>query len=121
MIRHVAEYGEVADRAVRNLLDVGLRRARGLLEDWVRRGLLAEMSAHERGAVVRLGPGPEVPPRSGWRGKAARGRAELVVLEGRVSLPGPAAVTLAVLAAITLAGLAAITLPELEAIILPRR
>lgn len=61
MVSHIEEYGEITNRTVQNLLDVSLTRARDLLQDWVRRGVLVKTSAHERGPRVTYGPGPAFP------------------------------------------------------------
>lgn len=61
MVLHVREYGEVTNRTIQNLLDVSLTRARDLLQDWVKRGVLVKTSAHERGPRVTYGPGAEFP------------------------------------------------------------
>lgn len=76
MTAHVAEYGEVTNRTVQNLLDVSLTRARDLLQDWVKRGLLVKTSTHERGPGVTYGPGVEFPrgSRAGTGRKARTAR-----------------------------------------------
>lgn len=70
MVSHVREYGEVTNRTIQNLLDVSLTRARDLLQDWVKRGVLVKTSAHERGPRVTYGPGPEF-PKAKLRGRRA--------------------------------------------------
>ncbi|MCK6526567.1 putative DNA binding domain-containing protein [Myxococcota bacterium] len=65
VIAHVVEYGRITNKTVQNLLDVSLQRARDLLSDWVRRGILVKTSAHERGPGVEYGPGPGFPGSGG--------------------------------------------------------
>jgi ATP-dependent DNA helicase RecG len=61
VIAHVAEYERVTNATVRNLLDVSVTRASGILRDMVDRGLLLKTSTQQRGKAVEYGPGPDFP------------------------------------------------------------
>jgi ATP-dependent DNA helicase RecG len=61
IINHVREYETITNRAVQNLIEVGLTRARNILADMVKRKLLKKTSAHQRGPGVAYGPGPAFP------------------------------------------------------------
>lgn len=66
VINHVAEYKTITNRAVQNLFEVSLVRARNIIADLVRRELLVKVSDHQRGPGVEYGPGssfPKVPRR----------------------------------------------------------
>jgi ATP-dependent DNA helicase RecG len=63
LVGHVEEYGKITNRTVQNLLDVTVQRARGILADLVRRGVLVRTSAHQRGPGVEYGAGPAFPAR----------------------------------------------------------
>ncbi|HET8568901.1 MAG TPA: ATP-binding protein [Candidatus Limnocylindria bacterium] len=58
---HVREYGKVTNRTVQNLLDVGMGRAKQILQDLIAREVLVKVSEHERGPGVEYGPGPKFP------------------------------------------------------------
>lgn len=61
VIAHVREYGKVTNRTVRNMLDVEIQRARGILKDMVDRRLLRKTSRAQRGPGVEYGPGSRFP------------------------------------------------------------
>ena len=61
VIAHVREYGKVTNRTVRNMLDVEVQRARGILKDMVDRRLLRKTSRAQRGPGVEYGPGSRFP------------------------------------------------------------
>jgi ATP-dependent DNA helicase RecG len=61
VIAHVAEYQRVTNATVRNLLDVSVSRASGILRDLVDRGVLVKTSTQQRGSAVEYGPGPDFP------------------------------------------------------------
>ena len=61
VIAHVAEYERVTNATVRNLLDVSVTRASGILRDLVDRGVLLKTSTQQRGSAVEYGPGPDFP------------------------------------------------------------
>jgi ATP-dependent DNA helicase RecG len=73
VIAHVREYGMVTNRTVQNLLDVGLQRAKTILADLVKRGVLVKTSPHERGPGVEYGAGRRF-PESTSRGHPKRRR-----------------------------------------------
>ncbi len=75
MVSHVAEYREVTNRTLQNLLDVTLHRARDLLQEWVKAGVLVKTSSHERGPRVTYGPGPNFPRARTSEGRRPRSRA----------------------------------------------
>lgn len=62
VIAHVREYGHVTNRTIRNLFDVHVDRARDILADLVKRGILVKTSQASRGPSVTYGPGPRFPP-----------------------------------------------------------
>lgn len=59
VLAHVSEYGRITNKTVQNLFDVDMQRARALLSDLVRRGVLVKTSARQRGPGIEYGPGPE--------------------------------------------------------------
>lgn len=61
VIAHVAEYERVTNATVRNLLDVSVTRASGILRDLVDRNVLVKTSTQQRGSAVEYGPGPDFP------------------------------------------------------------
>ena len=61
VVAHVAEYDRVTNATVRNLLDVSVTRASGILRDMVDRNLLVKTSTQKRGIAVDYGPGPHFP------------------------------------------------------------
>jgi ATP-dependent DNA helicase RecG len=61
IIAHVAEYERITNATVRNLLDVSVTRASGILRDLVDRGVLVKTSTQQRGSAVEYGPGPDLP------------------------------------------------------------
>ena len=61
VIAHVAEYERVTNATVRNLLDVSVTRASGILRDLVDRAVLVKTSTQQRGSAVEYGPGPGFP------------------------------------------------------------
>ena len=72
VIAHVGEYERVTNATVRNLLDVSVTRASGILRDLVDREVLVKTSTQQRGSAVEYGPGPKFPKSSTT--KAARQR-----------------------------------------------
>lgn len=71
---HVKEYGRITNRAVRNLFDVDVNRARDILADMVQRELLVKTSKAARGPSVEYGPGPKL--RSGPTSPSGPGRGQ---------------------------------------------
>ena len=61
VIAHVREYGKVTNRTVRNMLDVEVQRARGILKGMVDRHLLEKTSRAQRGPGIEYGPGSRFP------------------------------------------------------------
>lgn len=61
VIWHVREYGKITNRTVQNLLDVGMTRAKQIIQDLVAREVLVKTSEHERGPGVEYGRGPRFP------------------------------------------------------------
>jgi ATP-dependent DNA helicase RecG len=59
VIAHVKEYDRITNRAVRNLFDVDVNRARDILADMVQREILVKTSEAARGPSVDYGPGPK--------------------------------------------------------------
>lgn len=58
--RHMADYGEINNRTLQSLFDVDVQRARSMLDDLRRRGLVEKRPGSERGRGVRYGPGPNL-------------------------------------------------------------
>ncbi len=69
VVAHVREYGKITNRTVRNYFDVGVDRARDILADLVKRGILVKTSEAKRGPSVTYGPGPKFPPQTARRRK----------------------------------------------------
>jgi ATP-dependent DNA helicase RecG len=63
VVIHVQEYGRITNKTVRNLLDVDVHRAAGILADLVERQILVKTSVATRGPSVAYGPGPQFPQR----------------------------------------------------------
>lgn len=61
VLAHVREYGKITNRTLQNLLDVGMTRAKQILQDLVAREVLTKVSDHERGPGVEYGPGAKFP------------------------------------------------------------
>ena len=61
IVAHVAEYGRVTNRTVRNLLDIDMQMASVLLRTLRQHGLLVRTSEQRRGRSVEYGPGPDFP------------------------------------------------------------
>ena len=63
VVAHIAEYGRITNRTVRNLFDADVNRARDILRDLVARDVLVKTSKASRGPTVEYGPGPSFPSR----------------------------------------------------------
>ena len=61
------EYEHITNRTVRNLFDLDVHRARDLLTDLVRRGVIVKTSKAQRGPSVEYGRGPNFPERKSRR------------------------------------------------------
>jgi ATP-dependent DNA helicase RecG len=64
IVAHVAEYGRITNRTVRNLLDIDMQMASILLRSLRDSGLLVRTSEQRRGRSVEYGPGPVFPDHS---------------------------------------------------------
>jgi len=69
VIAHVREYGKITNKTIRNYFDVDVSRARDILTDLVKRGVLVKTSEASRGPSVTYGPGPQFPPKATRRRK----------------------------------------------------
>ena len=58
--RHLADYDVINNRTLQSLFDVDVSRARRMLDDLRRRGLIEKLPGSERGRSVRYGPGPNL-------------------------------------------------------------
>ena len=58
--RHMADYNIINNRTLQSLFDVDVQRARAMLNDLRRRGLIEKLPGSERGRAVRYGPGPNL-------------------------------------------------------------
>ncbi|MEO3806950.1 RNA-binding domain-containing protein [Nonomuraea sp. B1E8] len=76
IIEHVRDYGEVNNRTVQRLFDVGVYQARDIIRDLVGRELLTRTSEQKRGTAVRYGPGPKFPKAKTSRSKVRRPEAD---------------------------------------------
>jgi len=63
VVAHMREYEHITNRTVRNLFDLDVHRARDLLTDLVRRGVIVKTSKAQRGPSVEYGRGPNFPER----------------------------------------------------------
>ncbi|MGI8944918.1 MAG: ATP-binding protein [Thermoleophilaceae bacterium] len=61
VIAHVREYDRITNKTVRNIFTVDVHRARAILADLVKRGLLVKTSRAQRGPGVEYGPGANFP------------------------------------------------------------
>ena len=61
VIAHVREYDRITNRTVRNLLDLDVQQASGLLRSLCESRLLVKTSRQQRGTAVEYGPGPAFP------------------------------------------------------------
>lgn len=61
IISHVRDYGHINNRTLQNFLDVGVYKARDIISNLVQRGILARVSAQQRGPNVEWGKGPDFP------------------------------------------------------------
>ena len=61
VIAHVREYDRITNRTVRNLLDLDVQQASGLLRSLCESQLLVKTSRQQRGTAVEYGPGPAFP------------------------------------------------------------
>lgn len=73
VIAHVREYGQITNRTIRNLFDVHVDRARDILADLVKRGILVKTSQASRGPSVTYGPGAKFPPAKSRPSKRSAG------------------------------------------------
>jgi len=58
--RHLADYAEINNRTLQSLFDVDVERARRMLSDLRRRGLIEKLPGPRRGPGVRYRAGPEL-------------------------------------------------------------
>ncbi len=61
VIAHVREYGYITNQTIRRLFDVELFRARDMLQDLQRRGIVVKEDPAARGPGVRYAAGPRFP------------------------------------------------------------
>ncbi len=65
VLRHLADYGVINNRTLQSLFDVDVNRARTMLNDLRRRGVVEKLPGSERGRGVRYGPGSTARKRGG--------------------------------------------------------
>lgn len=75
VIDHVNEYSRITNKTIRNIFEVDVYQATGIIKDLVDREVLVKTSTQQRGPNIEYGPGrkfPGVPARS--RRQAGRGQ-----------------------------------------------